>query len=510
MRKIIDAAAMRLIDATCGVPGIELMEKAAAAALRAAGELLAGGVANRRIVIAAGRGNNGGDGFALARLALAAGAIVAIRALCDEADLTGEALDNSQRARAAGVPFLSDHAAFEAEAAKTDLLVDAIFGTGFRPEAVPDEIRRVIGVINRRGREGVPVLAIDVPSGIAADAGTITEGIPEDEAAVRATATVTFGRPKQGLYLYPAATAAGRIILDPIGIPDSCFAGLKGDLPDHSAIARLLPRREPTAHKGHAKLLIVGGAEGMAGAALLAANAALKSGAGYVFVSLPRNAADPGQPIEAVRKPLPSTPEGYFAREAEAEALTLAESMNAVLFGGGMGLGETERGMTARWLRLFPCPAVVDASALRLASQGDLRSAQAPRILTPHPGEFATLFGSDIAENERDRIGVTLKAAERSGHVVVHKGRPTVTATPDGRFAVNPTGNEHLATCGSGDVLAGLIAALLSQGLDCFDAAVAGAYLHGLTASFWDYPVGLTAGRIADLIPKAWKTVLST
>ena len=510
LTELVSAEAMRRIDASCGTAPLSLMENAAKAAVAAVEKMLIGRT-KRRVLVAAGRGNNGGDGFALARL-ISGTTRVRIVTTAQEADLKGEALENFRRARENGIEFLSTDRAGDA-VKESDLVVDALLGTGAASRPLTPELSRLIESMNGASSRTHCILALDLPSGIDADTGRILAG--ESRHVVRADATITFGRAKPGLYLYPGAAMAGEITVDPIGIPDSCFADMKGRRPSAREISPLLPRRSPIAHKGSSKLLVIGGAGGMAGAALLAAYAALKSGTGYVFLSMPKGAADHGWPVEAVRKPLPSREQAgldgtYFDRAADAESFKLAESVHAVVLGGGLGRGESERIISSRLTRLMKTPAVIDADAIHQISIPDLSEAGASRVITPHIAEFVSLFGGRIDDVERDRIAAALKAAERAAQVVVLKGRPTIIAAPDGRFTVNGAGNELLATCVSGDVLSGLIGSLLAQGLPSYDAAVCGAHLHGMTAEEWGRPVGLTATSIADLIAAAWLRVQSS
>jgi NAD(P)H-hydrate epimerase len=522
-REIVTAAEMRRIDEECGIPSIQLMDNAAAAAVCAAERLL-GGLAEQRIVIVAGKGNNAGDGFAMGRLLRDRSGPVEIVPLFDDAELSEDALANARRARGGGagatVPGgagMSDFtecgvpvSSLERLAAllpEADLVVDAIFGAGFRIDRMPDSCRDAIRIINdpARRKPGSKTLALDLPSGSCADTGRVFRDPSGTEVAVLADATITFGRPKRGLFLFPAASFAGTVLCDHIGIPDDRFRDLPGALSRAVDIAPLLPRRSPTAHKGASRLLIIGGSRGMTGAPLLAARAALASNTGYVRVALPMGAHDPGIPLEAVRHHLSSRlPEIAFDSAAESEAVALAQNSHAVVFGGGLGTGPIEHGIASRWTRLMPHPAVVDADALRLITLDDLHSANRPRILTPHAAEFTALFGGRVEDHEARRVESALEAAVRSGHVILYKGRPTIAASPDGRYVVNSTGDERLATLGSGDILAGIVGALLAQGLAPFEAAYVAAHLHGLTTKFWPHPVGLTASGIADLIPEAW------
>lgn len=497
--KIVTAAEMRAIDAGCGVPSMILMENAAAAAARSAIEMLPDPSA-ASLLIVAGRGNNGGDGIAMARMLLGKIKRVRVVAAFDAGDLKGDAAEQYRRALDAGVPVTNDSDLEQALGA-CDMVVDALLGTGFTPKPLPARLSNVIATANRAAiARKIPMLSVDVPSGVCSDTGRVLGE------AIRATRTITFGRPKRGLFLYPAAEHVGRLICDGIGIDEAFFHGVPGELPDDAAIARLLPHRRPTAHKGDARVLVAGGAEGMSGAVLLAAKAALRTGAGYVYAAMPAGNSDTGAVIEAVRVMIPGDTPGRFGSAAAAEIASRAARVHAAAIGGGFGIGETEGRVLGELMRTIAVPTVVDADALRQTRPEDF--ARAPhRILTPHAGEFAMLFGGTVEENELDRVGRAIEAARACRQTVLYKGRPTIVAGPDGRYSVNPTGSELLATCGSGDVLSGIIAGLLAQGVPPWDAARAGAYLHGRTAELWGRPVGMTADDVTNLLPDAWASI---
>ena len=270
-------------------------------------------------------------------------------------------------------------------------------------------------------------------------------------------------------------------------------------------ISKLLPIRSPFAHKGSSRLTIIGGSQGLFGAVQLSALAAFSSNCGYVFISAPEMSRDSGFPIEAVRKPLPSDEKGNFSKKACNKLFDVIQGSHAVVIGGGLGRKESAKKLALKSIKEIPVPTVIDADALTITSPKDFIDAPAPRILTPHPGEFKSLFGISPEEIEKDRIKHAVEASKRCGQIVVLKGRPTVTAHPDGRCVINSTGDERLATCGSGDVLAGIIGALLAQKVEPFSAAFSGVHLHGKTVEYWNWKVGMKASDIANLIPKAWE-----
>ena len=502
--KIARAFEMRRIDSGCGVPTGELMQNAAAACARAL-DGLHPDLSQARVVIVCGKGNNGGDGFTLAHKLLGRVASLDVFTVAAESALTGDAAENFRVARDKGVRFIK-RAALDEALNRADLIVDALLGTGLQPRPLSATLQEVIAAINE-ARLAHPlrrVLAVDIPSGVCSDTGQVRS------IAVQATRTVTFGCAKPGHLLFPGVDYCGELMIDGIGIPPASLAELPGEEPEDADIARLLPERPALAHKGHAKMLIVGGGEGMSGAVQLAAQAALRANAGYVFLARPRGALDNGWPVEAVRKPVAGV-DGAWRAEAADEILALAERMQTVVLGNGMGRTEEARAVVASLLGRCSSPLVIDADALHLMRPVQARAADCCRILTPHAAEFAALFGGTIEEVEADRLGHALAAAMVCDQVVVLKGRPTIIAAPDGRYRINPTGDERLATCGSGDVLAGIAGALLAQlpGL-AFEAATAAAFLHGRAAELWPYPIGLTAGDLPNLIPDAWRSILAS
>lgn len=522
---LVTAAEMRGIDAHCGIPGTALMEAAGNAVARAAIALATGAGARaaesprRRgpFLILAGRGNNGGDGYAAAIALKAHGESATVLALAPISSLSGDAAHFASKAREAGISIeeRTDAAQIERDlpgrVAGAAVIVDAILGTGTRPGTADPVLAATVEALARRpqGRDAALILAVDLPSGVLADTGQCLRTAAGGACAVAADATVTLGRPKPGLYLYPGAAYAGRVSVDAIGIPGDAYGAAKGRRWNDALAAAILPRRDPLAHKGHARVLVIGGSAGLRGAAILAATAALRSGAGYVYLSQPATALDPQEPVEAVRRPLPGTPEGRFAPTAASAASALAEDAHAIVLGCGLGRGAAEQRLAEVCTRSLHTPVVVDADALAQIAPDSASMAAGPRVLTPHAGEFSKLFGGTVDANEEDRVGRALRAAAICGQTVLFKGRPTITASPDGRYTVNATGNELLATCGSGDVLAGIIGSLLAQGLPPFEAASAGAYLHGKTVEEWPYAVGMTAGDVARAIPSAWTRILA-
>ena len=436
-----------------GIPGYALMQRAAQAAFAL---LRHEWPAARRIAVLCGAGNNAGDGYVLGRLALAAGFDVRLSALVDPARLAGDAAQAWTDFGIAGgqcQPFSA------AMLAATDVIVDALLGTGLdRPVSGP--LGACIEAVNASGK---PVLALDLPSGLDADSGLVS-GV-----AVRATRTITFVALKAGLYLGVGPDHTGTISFAGLGVP-----GRARD--EHAPVFRrmderlleaALPRRQRTAHKGdHGRVLIVGGLA-MAGAARLAGEAALRAGAGLVTVATRPAAAAAivaGRP-ELIALAIPSA--------GALRALTASAGVIAV--GPGLGLSDRAR----RFLNVVLAagkPLVVDADALALVAAAPRRCEQ--WILTPHPGEAARLLGTDAAAIQRDRRGAIAAIVSRYGGVCVLKGAGTLVSASSGAPWVCDRGNPGMATAGCGDVLTGIIAALVAQGAELELAAAAGVFLH--------------------------------
>lgn len=433
-----------------GVPGFELMRRAAWAALSS---LRRHWPQARRIAVHCGPGNNGGDGFLLATLAREAGLHVDVLALGEAS--SGDAGAARQAWKdAGGVVRLWQMGDALPEA---DVHVDALYGTGLRRAPEPP----VAALIEAINASGVPVLALDVPSGLDADTGHVPG------AAIRAAVTVSFIAAKRGLHTGRAAAYVGVPELDALGLPESLW---QGEPPDAQLLtAAQLPPRARDAHKGtNGHVLAIGGEHGMGGAIRLCGEAALRAGAGLVSVAMRTehifalNAARPELMAHGV-----DGPQALEPLLARASVLAL---------GPGLGQGAWSH---ALWLTALDSgkPLVLDADGLNLLAREPRRFAQ-PAVLTPHPGEAARLLGGTVADVEADRCAAARLLAGRYDAVVVLKGSGSLIADPDGRLDVCPWGNPGMATGGMGDLLTGVIAALLAQGCDAWQAACLGTGLH--------------------------------
>jgi len=481
VRRIDGAAIERL-----GIAGFVLMERAAAAAFAS---LRRRWPQARRITLYAGNGNNGGDAFLLGRLALQAGFAVEAVAIADRS--TG---DDAMRARVAfvaagGCVHIADA---ETGCLAADMHVDGLFGTGLT--------RAVTGVaaalIDRLNATHAPVLALDVPSGLDADTGT------HAGACVRAAATVSFVAWKRGLFTADASDACGALELATLDVPPAALDGIEADAELMSdALAPLLPPRSSNVNKSrYGHVLAIGGDDGMGGAIRLSSEAALRCGAGLVSVA---TRAGNVSAMNAAR------PELMARGVDDARALApLIERASVVAIGPGLGQGEWGRGLFEAAVASGR-PLLLDADALNLLAQSP-HALPAETVLTPHPGEAARLLGCDTAAIQRDRYAAVRELAARYAAVVVLKGAGSLVADPMGNVAVCPWGNPGMASGGMGDVLTGVVAALLAQRLKPWDAARLGVALHaragdlaagasprGLLASDLFEPLRALANRFA-------------
>ena len=456
------AAQVRALDAhaieVLGVPAYTLMKRAGEAALR---HLRSRWPTAHRIVVVCGGGNNGGDGYVLARFARAAGLTVSVLAAVPPARLEGDARRAYEDCAASGIgvdPFRSE------ALGDSDVVVDALLGTGLR-SLVRDDSLAVIEAINTAPS---PVLALDVPSGLDADTGTPLG------AAVRADCTVTFVGLKTGLFIGDGPEHAGTVYFDDLEVPAPPDPRFRPRLEriTEAEILRALPRRSRAAHKGDfGRVLIIGGGPGMPGATRLAGEAALRVGAGLVTVAVaPENVAA----IAAGRPELICLP----IERAEQLAGPL-ERADVVAVGPGLGLTDWSR---ALWRAALACgkPLVLDADALNLLAEGEATGMHADWILTPHPGEAGRLLDLPTDEVQRDRLAALDQLVERFGGIVVLKGAGTLVGGADLTPGLCERGNPGMATAGMGDVLTGAIAGILGQCCDAWVAARAGVLVHAM------------------------------
>ena len=516
--ELVTAAEMRELDRAAiegrSIPSIRLMENAGQAVVRAMERLFAP-LRGKTVTIVVGKGQNGGDGLVVARLLRQRGCKTHVALLAPPASLTGDAAINLRRFQRGGNRCRKADGAADFEAAlrslcrRSDLLVDAIFGTGLNAP-VKGRAASAIALMNASGR---PIIAIDLPSGLDGDTGAVWG------TAITAALTVTLARPKRGLYLGVGPNHTGLIRMADIGIPADLIAAAKipVTLLQAEDIRPFFPKRPRTAHKGtfgHAG--IIAGSAGKTGAAAMAAMAALRVGTGLVTVAAPQSVSDAleAKLLEAMTCPVPETEARTLSRQALEPLLTFAADKTALAIGPGIGTHPETQALVHSLLVEAKRPMVLDADGLNaVAGHADvLGRASGPLILTPHPGEMARLLGTTAAEVQRDRLGAASRLAREQNVCVVLKGAGTVIAAPDGRLAVNSTGNPGMATAGTGDVLTGLLAGLLAQGLPVWEAACAGVYLHGLAgdlAALEQGEAGVIAGDVIRAVPRAIQHILA-
>jgi NAD(P)H-hydrate epimerase len=524
MRRLVTAAEMRAIDRTAieerGIPGFTLMTAAGHGVAEVILDTFSD-LEDARVVVLAGRGNNGGDGFVTARHLLKFDMrpeVILVGARI--ADLSGDAAAACAEWKEAGgkTREAPDDAAFAAAWKaddEPDLVVDALLGTGTRGE--PRGVIRT--AVERLETLDSPVVAVDIPTGLDADTGLVP-GV-----CVHADVTVTLALPKRGHFLYPGRAFTGELHWVDIGIPEDVEEtgdGPRAYVPEPEDIVDHLPDREPEMHKGdRGRLLVVGGSAGLTGAVVLASQAAVRAGAGLVTAGIPLSLNDifEAKLTEAMTLPLPELEARALSRDAY-DSITLFQPgrLTAMAVGPGMGRHPSTQQLVRRIVSEIDLPMVLDADGLfAFNGQADLLRMSAAGnklVLTPHPGEFAALTGESSQAIEETRLETASRWARRLGVVLLLKGAPTVVADP-GREAVfvNPTGSEALATGGTGDVLTGIIAGFLAQGVDPVEAAILGAYLHGWTADCvvaeWGSRYGLQAGDLVDYFPLALGTLLS-
>ena len=475
-----------------------------------------------RIAVLCGGGNNGGDGFVIARHLRIAGHHVKALLLADPKKLTKDCAFNLAIARrmaaldaipgrladkwSAGGPSLEvidapDEKAFERWSVVlfgAHCIVDAMLGTGLTSD-VRGVCAKAIETVNARA-EGRVIFAADIPSGLDGDTGH-----PRG-AAVKARVTATFGVPKLGLYMHPGREYAGEVVAVGIGMPDSLIDRAGGPVyacMDEEMARAVVPRRTGNYHKGDAgHLLVVAGSRDKPGAALLACRAAVRSGAGLCTLGAPREVIDhlTAGLCETMGQPIPVDEDGYLPDARLIDSLL--EGKQAVAIGPGIPRGKGTARFIVEVLRRLEGTAVLDADALNLVAghEKEVKAARCKVIFTPHPGEMARLLKRTTAAVQADRLGAATGCARRYGVVALLKGAATLVADPAGDATVNPTGNPGMASGGMGDVLTGIVGALAAAGVGPYDAARTAAYIHGLSADRVGEHKGLTALNATDVI----------
>ena len=472
-----------------GIPGGVLMERAGVAMSRIARELYSPG----RALIVAGGGNNGGDGFVIARELHRSGVEVSVLATKDEYE--GDPKTNFEILRNLKVRFVGPDD-LEEELERADLVVDALLGTGFSGEVRMKEVR----LIEEMNESAAPVLAVDVPSGVDGATGEV------HGAAVRAEITVCAHAAKVGCVVSPGREHAGEVVAVDIGIPPEADVQPSLLWTDAGSLRGKIPRTAEPAHKYSAgALLVVAGSRTTTGAPQMVVRGAERTGCGIVFLATTQSSA-PSVDLElteALVHGMPEDEEGYVTSAALEQILELSERTSALAVGPGMGTGEEGRRLVEGILREAEAPIILDADAItNLAGTDVLAKRSAPTVVTPHAGELGRLLGSGAKEVSAGRLRSARRAAEEHGCCVLLKGSDTLVVQGD-RAAVNSTGDVALATAGTGDILSGVIGALLSRGMDAYEAARAGAWVHGRAAELWLEETGWPAESLiaTDLLP---------
>lgn len=511
--RVVSAQQMREIEKRAiedyGIPSLLLMENAALAVVQEIRQTLlehnTKGI--RKIIVLVGKGNNGGDGLAVARHLLISGLDVTVLIFAQLEEFRGDAALNLRLYQNAGGKLFIIEGEKQLRLARlalnqAEIIVDAIYGTGFRG-ALPSLIEEYVEEANRTQ---ACVISIDIPSGVEADTGKVYRK------AICAQTTVTFGLPKLGHFLARGPEYAGRVIVDPISIPDQYLEqeDVSNFILTDEIIRPLLPVRQLQGHKGtHGRGVLVAGSPGMTGAAILAGKAALRSGIGLLQIVTSRGAAafvDMGLTEATV---WPAEGEATMDGQAWPVIQERGQTAQALAIGPGLGQNPDFIPVLEEVLRTLALPVILDADALNLIARepGILgwRQGRGPLIMTPHPGEMAKLCGCSIQEIQDNRLEVARMKAVEWETILVLKGAVTVIASPDGRVFLNPTGNPGLGVGGTGDVLTGSILAWLAQGVAPLEAACLGVYLHGKAADELARELGwsgFTATEVADQLPK--------
>lgn len=502
---VVTSAQMRAIDELAikkhGVPSLDLMENAGSGIARCISEsILEGDISGKKLAILCGPGNNGGDGFVIARHLAAAGAKIEIFSVVSMTQLKGDARVNAERAMEQGLSHvIVDQHTPTPDFSGFRLIIDALFGTGFHGDIEGTAAR----LIRAASESGIPIVSVDTPSGLESDTGQLTDP------SVRATYTITLGTSKLGQWLWPGRSAVGELEVVDIGIPPEAIHQIDPHLLllTSEFVSESLPARPPDGHKGtFGKALIIGGSAGLTGAVVLAANACMRAGVGLTYAAVPESLVDvvDSGSIETVTRPLPEVGgKRVPARRALGECLRLSQDVDAIAIGPGLSTHFETQELVRRLVRRVEKPAVIDADGLNACAK-DTSCLEIERraalILTPHVGEMARLLDKTIEEIGRDRRAAAAEASKRFNCVVVMKGAPTFVAEPEGYVYLNPAGNSGMASGGVGDVLTGIIVSLLAQGCSPLVAALCGVYLHGLAGDIGAEALGERALIASDLV----------
>ena len=512
--KVVTAEEMRNIDGKTinkyGISGPVLMERAGLAVAVKIRELFD----KKKVIVLSGSGNNGGDGIVIARNLYNWGWNVKVLLMSKEDKLSPDCLAQLRIARKLKVP-VEFRTALNDKDLHSAVVVDALLGTGINKPVTPP-MSDIIAFINRAD---VRVVSVDIPSGISSDDGQVKGE------AVLADYTVTFGLPKIGHLLHPGAEHTGHLFIEDIGFPAELLSSetLKTQTIDNRDASFLLPERAAYSHKGdYGHVLIIAGSKGKTGAALMTAKACLRSGAGMITIGVPETLIDVFQErvTEEMLLPLPDNGHGILSKEASVNILDfLSRKADVLAIGPGISSGPDISELLKTLLMSVTAPMVLDADAINsLSGQTELFArVKAPVILTPHTGEMARLLLKEHSKDkeitgtdwnclrktvERNRVAAAASFSKETGTYLVLKGAPSIVSEPEGSTFINTTGNPGMATAGSGDVLTGMVAAFLAQGLNPSDASILGVYLHGLAGDIAASEKGMHSLIATDIIAK--------
>ncbi|NOX33001.1 MAG: NAD(P)H-hydrate dehydratase [Deltaproteobacteria bacterium] len=514
---LVTAAQMQEMDKqtieSFGIPGLVLMENAG----RGAFDMLLDkfkGPGIKKIAVIAGRGNNGGDGFVIARYLMEKGFIVNTFLLSSKEKVKGDAkinmelaqklCDRSHACSFIEIPDANTFLKLKNKIHHHDLFVDAIFGTGLNSN-VKGFFKDVIELINSSPK---PCFSVDIPSGLHSDTGR-PMGI-----AVKSDATATFAFAKTGHILYPGNIYTGDLEVIDIGIPGFIARekGILVSLIEKNEVAACFSPRRFQGHKGnYGHLLVLAGSKGKTGAASLCSNAAMRCGTGLVTLGIAKslNKSLEPQVIEPMTHPLPEKKKGFLSDNCFDEIQTLLKGKQALAAGPGLGTREGTKKLVTKLIEKTNIPLVIDADGINCIAKdpGVLKKKKAPVILTPHPGEMARLCGLTTKDIQADRIGIASQFARNFDTIVVLKGALTIISLPDGKSFICPTGNPGMASGGMGDVLAGMIAAFCAQGFSPEKASIAGVYIHGMCGDILAGDMGRFGFIASDMIPVIPKAI---
>jgi NAD(P)H-hydrate epimerase len=515
--KVVTSQQMREIDRKAieerKISGLDLMENAGLRIFLSLKDIYPD-LRLKKIIIFSGSGNNGGDGFVVARHLYDYGVKVKVFLLAPFHKIKGEAGENLNIIGKMGIELIEVETVKLEEIQKTiqnsDLIIDAILGTGLHGRVI-DLKAEIINLINIANKE---VVAIDVPSGLNADSGKI-EG-----PCIKATHTITLALPKIGLLLFPGASFSGKIKIEDIGIPSYLLRNnkIKINVVTQGIVKSLLPFRATYSHKGSfGKVLILAGSVGMTGAAYLASEAAMRSGTGIVVLGIPRslNQIMEIKLTEVITLPLAETNKQSLGEKAEETILISMKNFSILGIGPGISRElETQR-LVRKIIEKSNIPLVIDADAIFALSKDTsiLKKIKAPLVMTPHPGEMAKLINKDVSYILDNQLDITREIAQKFGIVVVLKGARTIIANKEGEAYINVGDNSGMATGGSGDVLTGIICSLMAQGADSFSAAIAGVHIHSLAGNLArgiKGERGMIAGDILSQVPQAFLSLENT